>query len=385
MTKKEINELRKRFKSETCSISAMSGCYVDGEKRKVMQFCESFLMLEEEERFKYFEIFKKAMSGTPGRNLFSLEFPMEAEEIGGGQDLLMQVRACGLKDEAVMDAFYDKIIDNFLYEGNYLILVIHDAYDIPGRATDGTMMEDASEEVFTYFLCCVCPVNLTKPALCYDPSVKHFHRKEQDWVLEAPEAAFLFPSFRDRTTDIHGALFYTGNVSEPHTELVEQVLCAAETVMPATSQREVFDTIIAETLGDACDYESVMSIQDTLLERMEEAKDLPEPLALTRHDVKTLFQDSGATPEQLERLTAVYDQVLPEATPLVATNIASTRKVEVKTSGITVQIKPDCAHLVETRVVDGKNCLVITMDDAVEVNGIAVTRYPVMAELEEIY
>ena len=75
--------------------------------------------------------------------MLNLEFPLAAEEPGGPHDLLLRLRDSKLKDDILLDTFYDKIIESYEYVGNYLILVIHDVYDVPGKASDGMEMEDA--------------------------------------------------------------------------------------------------------------------------------------------------------------------------------------------------------------------------------------------------
>ena len=47
------------------------------------QLKEAFLSLPEEETFKYFNLFKQTLSGTLGKNLLNLEFPLDAENPGG--------------------------------------------------------------------------------------------------------------------------------------------------------------------------------------------------------------------------------------------------------------------------------------------------------------
>ena len=81
MNKKEISEIKKQFTPEHCALTRMCGCYVDGEKNKKALFGQAFLALPEEEMFKYFEILRKALSGTLGKNLLNLEFPLSGEWI----------------------------------------------------------------------------------------------------------------------------------------------------------------------------------------------------------------------------------------------------------------------------------------------------------------
>ena len=127
MNKKDIMELKRRFKKDACTFTRLCGCYVDGERNKITTFGETFLNLEEEEFYKYLEIAKKVLSGTVGNNILNLEFPLEEEGSGGKQQFLMGLRASALKNEELMDAFFDLVIDNYSYAGNYLILVFHDA------------------------------------------------------------------------------------------------------------------------------------------------------------------------------------------------------------------------------------------------------------------
>ena len=82
MTKQEISEIKKLLTPRNCSITRICGCYVDGEKNKKALFGQAFLALPEEEMFKYFEILRKALSGTLGKNLLNLEFPLSGEWMG---------------------------------------------------------------------------------------------------------------------------------------------------------------------------------------------------------------------------------------------------------------------------------------------------------------
>ena len=183
MTKQEISEIKKLFTPKNCSITRICGCYVDGEKNKKTELKQAFLALPEEEMFKYFEILRKSLSGTIGKNLLNLEFPLKSETEGGTQEFLLRLRDSRLKDDALLEQFYDRIIESYEYVGNYLILLIHDAYDVPGRTRDGIEMEDASDEVYDYILTCICPVDLSKPGLSYNAVENTEHRSAQHSVL----------------------------------------------------------------------------------------------------------------------------------------------------------------------------------------------------------
>lgn len=371
MNKKEISEIKKQFTPAHCAITRICGCYVDGEKEKKTQIKEMFLTLPEEEMFKYFDIFRKTLSGTLGKNLVNMEFPKETEDFGGTQAFLMSLRESQLNDPNLLNEFYDKVIASYDYGENYLILLIHSVYDVPGKTTDGLEMEDASDEVYDHILCSICPVKLSKPGLSYHVETNEFHDRIRDWIVEMPEAGFLFPAFNDRSTDIHNILYYTKNPEELRSGFVDELLGC---VLPLTAknQKETFQALIEDTLGTDCDFESVRNIHDTLFEMIEEQKELPNPVVLDKSDIKNIFVDSGITEEKLESFEKRCDAIIENDAPMMANNIANTRKFEVKTPDVTVQVNPARSDLVETKVIDGRPCLVIAINDAVQVNGIPV-------------
>lgn len=371
MLKKEISEIKRLFTPSNCSISRICGCYVDGEKNKKAEFREAFLSLPEEDMFKYFELLRKNLSGTLGKNLLNLEFPLEAEMDGGPHEFLLKLRESRLKDDSLLDSFYDRIIETFEYVGNYLILLIHDAYDIPGRTSDGMEMDDASDEVYSYILCCICPVDLSKPGLSYNELENNFQNRVRDWVVGMPELGFLFPAFNDRSTDLHSALYYSKNSEELHDAFVEQLL-GCPLPLPAGYQKESFQAIIEETLGEACSYEAVKTIHENLSEMIEEHKNEPEPLILDKYQVKTLLENSGIEEEKLETFDQHFDETAGEKAAIFASNIANTRSFEVKTPDVIVKVNPERTDLIETREIDGRQCLVIAIEGGIEVNGIVV-------------
>lgn len=370
MNKKEVTEIKKQFTPHNCAITRICGCYVDGEKEKKTELKEAFLSLPEEEMFKYFDIFRKSLSGTIGKNLLNMEFPLETEYEGGTQEFLLKLRNSRLTDDDLLTEFYNRVIDSYDFPENYLILLIHAVYDIPGKASDGTEMFDASDEVFDYILCCFCPVKLSKPALSYHADENSFHERIRDWIVEMPDAGFLFPAFNDRSTDIHSLLYYSKNAENLSNGLTD-VLLGCVPPLTAGSQKETFKALIEGTLGDDCEYEVVKNIHENLNELIEQNAENPEPLALDKAEVKYLLAKSGVEEAKLETFDEQFDAAAGENTSLLAANVANTKKFEIKTPDITIQVNPECADLVETRIIDGRKCLVIAVDDRVEINGIS--------------
>lgn len=371
MNKKEILEIRKQFTPANCAITRICGCYVDHEKTKKMESKEAFLSLPEEEAFKYFDIFKKTLSGTVGKNMLNLEFPLDAEMPGGTQEFLLKLRDSKLEDDMLLEEFYDKVIATYDYAENYYIVLIHAMYDIPGKSSDGLEMFDASDEVYEYLLMSICPVSLSKAGLSYNAEDNRIQDRIRDWIVDMPVKGFLFPAFNDRSTDLHSVLYYTKKSEDLQPEMIDQLL-GAQMPMSADTQKETFQMIIEDTLGEDGDYETVRNIHETLNDLIEEHKEEPEPLSLDKTEMKKIFEQSGVDAEKMESFDRNFEENAGEKASLLATNIAETRKFNIETPDVVIKVNPDRADLVETRIIDGRQCLVIPVDDHIEVNGISV-------------
>lgn len=417
MNKKDILELKRRFKKDACTFTRLCGCYVDADHNKVTSFGETFLNLEDEEFYKYLEITKKVMSGTIGNNLLELEFPTAEEAAGGRQQFLMGLRESALKNDDLMDAFYDLVIDSYDYVGNYLILVFHDAYDVMTKTSDNNKL-DESEEVYEYLLCAICPVNLTKPGLGYREDENRIGPRIRDWVVGAPDTGFVFPAFTDRSTDIHSVMFYTRDTKTPHSEFMESGLgCGSK--FTATEQKLTFQSIVKEVIGEDDDESDAifMDIQDNLNDLIQvalEDEPEPEPVPVTKSTISSVLAESGVTEEQAAVIEQTYENVFGEEVPvaehlvdpkLVEANARRKEKLElvqqvenlkqqleetrtlpveesdgddvpaVKTYDVILRVKPEKVDQIHSQVIDGRKCLVIPMDEDehAAVNGVNTT------------
>lgn len=372
MTRKELSEIKSQYTLENCGILRLCGCYVDGERNKITQFNENFLNLPEEEKHKYFDIFKKTLSGTPGKNLIDMKFNVDAYADEGARTFLMNLRDSGLKNDRLLDEFYDRIINNYSYVGNYLILLINQVYDIPTVTTDNIEMEDASDEVYSYILCSICHVNLSKPGLGYDEEDNNFHDKKQNHMVDVPDVGFLFPAFNKRSADEDMTVFYTKDVSEFEDGLIDCLLdCVAP--LPAKQQKETFTSLVSEAVGEEADLQVVKNIHANLEQIIEEKKqESPAPVMLDKNEMKNLLEKSGVKEEKLENFEEHFEMAAGEHGKLVASNVSSGKKFEVKTPDVVIKINSDKTDIVSTQVIDGRQCLVIQIDERLVVNGISV-------------
>ena len=354
MNKKEINEIKSQYTLENCGILRLCGCYVDGERNKITQLNENFLNLPEEEKHKYFDIFKKTLSGTPGKNLVDMKFNVDAYADEGARTFLMNLRDSGLKDDRLLDEFYDRIINNYSYVGNYLILLINQVYDIPAVTTDNISLEDASDDVYDYILCCICHISLSKPGLGYDEHDNNFHDKKPAHMVDVPDVGFLFPAFNNRSSDEDMTLFYTKDVSEFEDRLIDRLLdCAVP--LPAKQQKETFTSLVSEALGEEADLQVIKNIHENLEQIIEEKKqESPAPVMLDKTEMKDLLEKSGVKEERLENFEEHFEMAVGEHGKLVASNVSSGKKFEVKTPDVVIKVNSDKTDIISTQIIDGR-------------------------------
>lgn len=385
MNKKEILEIKKQFSHANCAITRICGCYVDFEKNKKLVSKSAFLSMPEEETFKYFKIFRQTLSGTVGKQLLNMEFPMEQEMAGGTQEFLLKLRDSKLQDDELTEQFYDKIIEYFPYAENYYIILIHGVYDVPGKAMDGMEMFDASDSVYEHILCSICPVNLSKAGLSYNMERNSIEDRVRDWIVEEPMKGFLFPAFHDRNSDIHSILYYSKKPEEIEPEFIEALL-GADLPMTAEVQKESFQEVLADTLQEECSYEVIRSIHENMQEMIEDHKEDPQPLELSRQDVKKLLEHSGVSEQKMEDFDTKYETVVGEKNNLLASNIVDTNKFQIQTPDVIIKVNPERTQLIQTRIINGERCLVIPVENYIEVNGVNVNVLAESAEsaLEEI-
>lgn len=409
MNKRDVLELKKRFKKESCTIRRMAGCYVDAHREKVLKLNETFLNLDEEELFKFLEIAKKTMSGTIGNNILELDFPLDEEAPGGKQQYLYGLRASALENEDLLDRLYDLIIENYQYVGNYLILVFHDTYDIISRTSDKLKL-DESEEVYEYILCAICPVALSKPGLGYNKEENRIGARIRDWVVGVPDLGFLFPAFSDGSADIHKVDYFVRDAKDSHPEFVSEVLgCGAKRT--ATEQKQTFHAIVKRAFGqdEEISEKALLGVQESLSEKIAAAEEMSEAdvssIILTDETIEEALVEQGLDAVIAKQVSETVKETFGEEMPPVANLIdekalAANEKAkreqelvkevsvlkseiiekdkqiseaeayieEIKTYDVVVRVKPDKASKIKSQMVGDQKYLMIPMDENEHIN-----------------
>ncbi len=374
MNQKEISELKRRFRLGKNAISHICGCYVNSKKEIVSYLNEPIDRMPEEEAEKYLNLLKKALSGALGRNLIDIVFSTQQVADSDEHRRLMALRDSKLKDGEVRQEFYQTIIDSLdMGESNYLILLAHDAYDVPHRGKDGEDRADEGDTVFSYIACCVCPVRDGKPELGYCAGENEFHNSTPSQIVAPPELGFLFPAFDDRAANIYNALTYVRKPDELHQDFLDAIFHTEPPMSPG-EQREAFQTALHEALEGACGLEVMQAVHERLTAKIEEHRESkdPEPLAVTAKDVAAILRDGGASEKQAATFVGKCGEQFGEDAVLSPANLIESKRFEVKAADVTISMPPEQSYLVETQIIDGKKYLLIPVGEGLEVNGMPV-------------
>ena len=247
--------------------------------------------------------------------------------------------------------------------------------------TDGIEMDDASDEVYNYILCSICPMKLTKPGLGFDDDLGEIHTLRQIFAVELPDNGFLFPEFNDRSTDDDAVLFFSRKTDLMQDAFLENVLDVTAT-LPAKQQKEGFTEFVSDVLGEESSFETVISIQENLKEAAfnKKVEAAGETVFFDKETMRDVFEKSGVPGEKLETFDKKFEEQFDTEktrerqveTKLFADNVVPVRSFEVRNKNMVLRINSKHMDILDTKVVDGKKCLVIELTDDMTVNGIPV-------------
>ena len=405
MQKKDILELKRRLKKGECTFTKMRGCYVDSQKNIVLHMNETFLNLEEEEFFKYLEIAKKALSGTIGNNLLELSF-LKGEEGSEAQKFFLGLRDSGLKADGLLNVLYERIIREYEFAGNYLILLFHDAYDVMTKTTDNNKL-DESEEVYDYILCAICPVELTKAGLGYHKEKNIIAPRIRDWVVSVPETGFLFPAFSNRSSDVNAMGYFVKDAKKAQPDFMRQAL-GCEPKRTAAEEKKTFHAILKEVISEEVEDAKniILDIQQGLSDMVEEHKNVfeNEPVLLTAPAIREAMAEKGLSKYIIAKVEEICQEEFGDAPPLAENLIdtkalnarAATKKAEVLAlevealkqqlgeqkelpeKEIILTVSPEKLPAIKTEVINGKKCIVIPLeeDEHATINGSEIKDTP---------
>lgn len=370
MNKKEILELRKTFRPEECNISRIATCYVTSEKEKILEKSQAFLSLPEEEAFKYFDILKQALSGTVGKNLYTLK-TNSIHPADESPQKLETLRKYHMNDEGMLTDLFDSIIGSYDSSENYLIIVVNGLYDIPGVTSDDQELEDASDEVYSYILTCICPVELDEPGLSIDCTKPAILDKERDWMVKSPVNALLYPAFTDRATDIHHALYFAKKAENSQDDFFKELI-GSEMMLSDKEEHEWFLDTLNHAHEEQMPLETAKEIHTKLVEKSLEKENLPSAGMLSKKELLQVI-DKELNADQVKDIDEDYDKTVGKENEITIKNLVNPKKMVIQTGTAKVEIDSDYADMVETKRIDGRLYLAVPLtSNDILVDGCAV-------------
>ena len=373
MNDKEIAELRRRFRADKTAISRIRGAYVNEKREIISELDQSVALMTETEADEILSLLKKTLSGRVDTNLLDIHFTTQQVMESPEHKLLCNLRETALQDNDLVHEFYQRVISSVEIEGNYMILLASDAYDVFTYRKDAGKDEE-STEIFRYILCAICPIKMAKPSLSYYVRENCFRNVVADSVISPPALGFMFPAFDNRSTNLYGALYYTRATDNNHPEFTNAIFNAGALPMPATEQKETFRSVLADATGEACSLPMVRSVHAQLHMAMEEHKISKEtdPLTVDKYTIRDMLEFCGVSEEGVSQFEEKFDKGFGQNAALSPRNIVETNKFEVRTPDVVIKVNPARTDLVDTRVIDGVRYVLVRADGGVEVNGINV-------------
>lgn len=375
MNTKEIQTLQRRLRVDKNAITTLHGCYVNGKKKIVSTIHEPIGRLPEEDVKQYFGFLKKALSGKAGKNLLELEFGGYGRRGGDARQVLLDTRNAKSSDTETYEAFFQRVIENINMEGvNYLILVVNDTYDVPYRSKDDETQHDASDRVFRYMLCAICPVKDEKLRLGYSFGENEFRTMIAQQIVNSPDVGFLYPAFEDRSENPDKVLYYSKKPNNIHQEFIDGMF-EIHPPMSAEEQKEAFNDALSDALQSSCSMPVVQAVYGEMQKKIEQhnaTKDA-DPLTVSVDDIKSILSDCGVDTEKTEEFHRQIEDQFGEDFAFAPQNIIDIRRFEVRSGGITLTVSPEQSNLIQTKIIDGRKYILIPADAGTEINGLPIS------------
>lgn len=378
MNKKELSEIKKQFKTDNPKfvINRIANAYisVNGGIRDTKYFkIQNFALMPEIECDFYLQNCKKTLGGQLGKGLVEYAFPTEAYEEDGGQKKLYDLLKTKLEDEAEVESYITYLVQSLNYPTNFYITIAHCSYSIPTKDKNDEEQEDYDDgEMYEFLLISINMSSLTDIGLYYNEKEEVVEKKLNTdmQIVKAPCDGILFPVFNDRTTDVNNVLYFTKTPKAPNEDIIMTVL-GCEFNLSSEEEQLKFAKILTETLEDDLNYELINNIHENIRDVIKVGELETEMPTLNKNEIKKILERSGVAEEKLEDFDSIYEQELGEL-ELKPVNMIDSNKLGIKIPDITVNVKASASDKVSTQIVNGKKCLVVEIDDSLEVNGLAV-------------
>ena len=374
MNKKELNELRKNFSesSDLFTLNHVVSAFVDAEKKIRCIKSNPFHNIPSEESECYMETLRRVLAGTLGKGLLEYEFPNEAYEETGAQNILYGALNCKLKDDSAVSLMLDQIVRNMDYVSTYAILIGHCTYTVFNKNRNDEINPYDSVE-YSFLVTAICPVEVRVDGLIYNEEDNAIVRKTayDRIVSEVPSDGFLYPTFTGRGPDVNHVLYSVRKPKEVNASIVEHVL-GCKFICTAVQEKENFHTLMEDVVADELSYTVITDVNEKLKNIAEEYQNEADLPVVDDIQMRDILLDSGVSEEKAEKVQNLYREITREK-PLTVSNLTENKTI-LTAEGITVQIAKDATNKVRTQYINGRRYLLIDLDEPqIQVNGMQVT------------
>lgn len=373
MNKKELNEIKKQLKYENEALYLKGiqegyGRCNDGEP--VVRFTRLINgeTLEKEEGELFFDIFKKSLSGTYGKNLIEYGFDRNIPESKALQETFFAYKDGSL----LIKEQFEQLVKDLLVKGDYRNPVYITAgifeYAAPALNKNNEILEENS--VFRFMIVAISEAKLTEIGLYYNHETNEVQRKVNDemQIVTPPLDAFLYPSFSGRASDVNHFLYHAKSAKKPNIDLIEDYF-HIPFVSSAPEQSEGFAKVIADIFPNGMDTKTALKFHENLSDYIDENNNEESMMMMDKTRIKDLLVASGAPDENMRFFDSSFSKIL-EDQEVAAVNLMETGKVSFKAPSISISVRDDALEYVKTKTIDGHPCLVIEMNDGLEISGL---------------
>lgn len=400
MNKKEVSEIKRQFKmdNEDMLINNIAVYYINKENEIICSEIKHFTELKDmvagypesdkswgqldEENF--IEIFKKTLSGQLGKGLVEYAFPNEILlEKDNCYTKLTNLLDGHLENKKDVDSYISFLADSLNKNEEYAICIASCTYTLPVKDINGFKVTDdslkSSVDEFDFIITSICPVSLTKIGLYYNKEKTTIEHKENtDKIIEMPIEGFIFPAFNDRTADINNILVYNKKAKEPDKALINIAL-GCNFTMTSDEEQEKFNILVTKIISGnddtnvGIDYNITQAMHQIISDKISSNVLDTEITTISRSELKSILKQSGVSNKNLEKYDEIYDEVIKNKNyQFKAVNAINASKLNIKSPDVVINVNSDASDKVTAQIIDGKKCLVVELDENVDINGLNV-------------
>lgn len=377
MNKKDIAQIRKELKVDNImlNIKEIYKVYTKKETGEILHSeSQPFSLLEQEQQELFMGNFKKVLSGQLDSKLFELKFEHGVDN--STKSLLYRGLTADVETwKEKMDEIVAKFVSEFSMEKDAVFTFIRAEYRKPVRKKKEEEDEGADDEVYVhrFILGSLNKIDMPKRAVMFDYSEKEFKSNSVTDVvinLTSPLEGFMFPAVNNNQADVNHVLYSAGKKDCPDPTFIEKVLNCTYTTT-AKEEKQKFEDVLKEVIGEKVDSSVIASIYDEINKVIEENEDSEEP-TLDSEDIKHILNVSGV--EGVETVEDVFQAILDDkhyefkASSLIPNYTSKSVKINTKVANVAISPR-DLRGIAQVINHKGKRCLLIEVDEDVEVEG----------------